>query len=298
MVPNCDAMNFELGPVQISSPMEQWCVDFLPMLCSCLIPSPANPTLQAQKAAQYIKRQIAVGENQLEEKEKRVKEKIFGEAYQEYMEKHVKIECKPGSQRDIELHFKKVLALWHERMGKENGKIEANRALSYISVIYNKMISWDWEGINPAIGLKKFKETKQDRFILKDELPQFMEALENEPTRDMRDFFLMCLYTVARKGNVQSMRREDVDFSINEWRIPDMKNGEPVRVPLIEQALEILNDRLQLKLESPWVFPSRDGSRSGHIQEPKTAWRRVLERAGLRNLRIHDLRRPCGSYRG
>ena len=123
-----------------------------------------------------------------------------------------------------------------------------------------------------------------------------MEALENEPNRNMRDFFLMCLYTVARKGNVQSMRREDVDFSTNKWRIPDTKNGEPVRVPLIEQALEILNDRLQLKLELPWVFPSRDGSRSGHIQEPKTAWRRVLERAGLGNLRIHDLRRTCGSY--
>jgi hypothetical protein len=34
-----------------------------------------------------------------------------------------------------------------------------------------------------------------------DELPKFMEALEVEPNRDMRDFFLMCLYTEARREN-------------------------------------------------------------------------------------------------
>jgi integrase len=74
-----------------------------------------------------------------------------------------------------------------------------------------------------------------------------MEALESEPNRDMRDFFFMCLYTGARKSNVESMRWEDIDFSINEWRIPDTKNGAPVRIPLIKQVLEILNSRFHLK---------------------------------------------------
>jgi integrase len=157
------------------------------------------------------------------------------------------------------------------------------------------MINWGWEGINPTIGITKFKEQKRDRFILKDELPRFLEALENEPNRGMRDFFLMCLYTGARKGNVLSMRWEEVDFSINEWRIPDTKNGDPVRVPLIGKALEILCDRSYLKESTPWVFPS-GGSKSGHVQEPKKVWKRILERAGLTNLRIHDLRRTCGSY--
>jgi integrase len=136
---------------------------------------------------------------------------------------------------------------------------------------------------------------KRDRFVLKDELPKLMESLRAEPNKDMADFFLLCLYTGARKSNVQSMRWDDVDFSINEWRIPDTKNGEPVRIPLIEQAFEILNGRIYLKESFPWVFPSKE-SNSGHIQEPKTAWKRILERAGLKNLRIHDLRRTCGSY--
>jgi integrase len=187
----------------------------------------------------------------------------------------------------------------HNRIGKENGKYEANRALAYIRAIYNKMIDWGWEGTNPAAKIQKFKEQKRDRFILHDELPKFMEALETEPNRDMRDFFLMCLYTGARCGNVLSMRWEDIDFSIKEWRIPDTKNGEPVRIPLIEEALEILNDRSWLKGSSmPWVFPSRERkkSKSGHLEEPKAAWKRILDRAGLKNLRIHDLRRTLASY--
>jgi integrase len=265
----------------------------------------------ARKAAQKIKGQLAEGKNPLKEKEKLAAEKTFGEAYEMYMDRHIRVESKPSALKDIELRMKKILLHWshrflssisryemqdiHARIGQENGKYEANQVLAYIRAIYNKMIEWGWEGTNPAIGVQKFKEQKRDRFILYDELPNFMEALEVEPNRAMRDFFLMCLYTGARCGNVLSMRWEDIDFSINEWRIPDTKNGEPVRVPLIKEALEILNDRSWLKDSSiPWVFPSH--SRSGHLEEPKAAWKRVLERAGLKNLRIHDLRRTLASY--
>ncbi|MDR0692950.1 MAG: integrase family protein, partial [Puniceicoccales bacterium] len=151
----------------------------------------------ARKAAQKIKGQLAEGKNPLKEKEKVADEKTFGETYELFMEKHVKIENKPLTQKDIKIRLKKVLPHWfhrplssitrqdaqdmHNRIGREHGKIEANRALSYIRTIYNKMIEWGWEGTNPAAKIHKFKEQKRDRFILHDELPKFMEALEVEP---------------------------------------------------------------------------------------------------------------------
>jgi integrase len=267
---------------------------------------------EARKRVQKMKGQLAGEKNPLKEKEKAANEKTFGEAYEMYMERHVRVENKPSALRDIELRMKKVLPHWshrflasisryeiqdmHEHIGKEYGRYEANRVLSYICAIYNKMIGWGWEGTNPAAGIQKFKEQKRDRFILHDELPRFMEALEMEPNRAMRDFFLMCLYTGARCGNVLSMEWEDIDFSIKEWKIPDTKNGEPVRIPLIEEALEILRDRSWIKGSSiPWVFPGND-SKSGHLENIRGAWKRILERAGLKNLRIHDLRRTLGSY--
>jgi len=56
----------------------------------------------------------------------------------------------------------------------------------------------------------------------------------------------------------------------------------------------ILQQRFKLK-ESDWVFPSAT-SKSGHLEEPKSAWKRILKKAELHDLRLHDLRRTLGSW--
>jgi integrase len=53
--------------------------------------------------------------------------------------------------------------------------------------------------------------------------------------------------------------------------------------------------RFAAKGQSEYVFPGK-GSKSGHFADPQTAWERILKRAGIKNLRIHDLRRTMGSY--
>jgi integrase len=37
-------------------------------------------------------------------------------------------------------------------------------------------------------------------------------------------------------------------------------------------------------------------SHTGHLVEPKTAWKDLVERANLTDLRLHDLRRTLGSW--
>jgi integrase len=272
-------------------------------------PFPEMSVDQARREAQRIKFEIVTGKDPQIKKKEEAKEQTFGEAFEMFIERHAKVNNKTWQEtkrivkgrvprlleRPLSSITKIELQHLHEQLGKENGKYHANRVLAWIRAIYNKMIGWGWEGINPAIGIEKFREQKRDRFVTYDELPKLMEALANENNADMRDFFLMCLYTGARCGNVSAMEWGDIDFSINEWRIPDTKNGEPMRIPLIDQALGILNNRRHIEAESGWVFPSKT-SKSGHLKEPKSAWERVLSRAGLKNLRIHDLRRTCASY--
>lgn len=65
-------------------------------------------------------------------------------------------------------------------------------------------------------------------------------------------------------------------------------------VPLVELAVAILQGRLETSTGSPWVFPGR--SKTGHLVEPKSAWKRICKRAGLEDVRIHDLRRTLGSW--
>ncbi len=47
-------------------------------------------------------------------------------------------------------------------------------------------------------------------------------------------------------------------------------------------------------IASNFVFPGT--GKSGHLVEPKKGWIRIKERAGIKDLRLHDLRRSLGSW--
>jgi hypothetical protein len=117
-------------------------------------------------------------------------------------------------------------------------------------------------------------------------------------TRTMRDFFLLCLLTGARRGNVQAMRWADVDLSGGCWTVPgsEHKTKRPITIPLSTPVLAILQARQAFHGGKGYVFPS--SSASGHLEEPKAAWKRVLTRAGLEGLRIHDLRHTAAFVAG
>ena len=92
----------------------------------------------------------------------------------------------------------------------------------------------------------------------------------------MRDFFLACLLTGARRSNVLAMRWDQLDLAEGVWRIPDTKNGEPQLVTLASQLVSVLTDR-QGKASGPWVFPGE--GKTGHYAEPRKGWERILARA-------------------
>lgn len=262
----------------------------------------------ARKLAQQAKGEIAGGKNPNAQKHKLRQEITFGDMFKTYMERHSKKHKRSWKyderevnkflggwfSRKISLITKQEIQALHERIGDENGQYQANRLLERIKAIYNKAIEWGWDGHNPAKGVKKFKEKSRDRFIQPDEMPRFLQAAEMEENEVARDYILLSLLTGARKTNVLEMRWEEINWVSCEWRIPQTKNGDAVTVALTERAMEILQRRRQ-RTNSEWVFPS-DLSASGHLVEPRKAWLRVLKRAAISDLRLHDIRRTLGSY--
>ncbi len=260
-----------------------------------------------RKLATAAKGDIATGANPQKDRRAIRDEMTFGDLFAEYLEKYSKVHKRSWTYDEREVN--KFLSRWfkrkissferaeverlHAKIGKENGLYQANRLLERIRSIFNKAIEWGWQGTNPAVGVKKFREKSRDRFLQPDELPRFFEALAHEPNETARDFIMISLLTGARKSNTLAMRWKDINVTTATWRIEETKNGDAQSIHLPLQAMEILNAR-KWQSDSPFVF-SGPGA-SGHLADPKKAWTRILKEAGIENLRIHDLRRTLGSY--
>ncbi len=267
------------------------------------------PDLSVQNArdkALITLSELANGKNPNEEKKSNRAEQKLGDLFIEFMERYSKKEKKSWvyDQREIPKFYsdwfkrrlsdikKTEIQRRHEKIRDEHGLYQANRCLERLRAMYNKAIEWGWNGENPTLGIKKFKEVKRDRFLLPSEAKVFIDALNLEENLVARNYFYMSLFTGARKTNVLQMRWEQIDKKSALWRIPDTKNGEPVVVPLISLAMQLLDS---IPRVSEWVFPNPK-SKSGHLEDPKKAWKRILLRAGIEDLRIHDIRRTMGSW--
>ena len=269
----------------------------------------------ARKQALHLAAEIAQGKDPAEERRKARRQTTLGELFALYLDGHARPHKRTWDE-DQE-RFDRYLAPWkaralsqvrradvaalHAKVGRDKGHYAANRMLSLVSVIFNYAATLGFEGPNPAKGVKKFKEQSRDRFLRADEIHAFFTALGHEETPQIwQDFFTVALLTGARRANVLAMKWADLELERGLWKIPESesKNSEPLLCVLPPQAVEILQrrhaDNAAQGTPSEFVFPSSNPT--GHVTEPKSAWTRILERAGIKNLRLHDLRRTLGSW--
>ncbi len=263
---------------------------------------------QARGKASELNADIAEGKSPADRLRAAKHEMTLGDLFQEYMERRAAFSRRPDKPKAT---YRLYLSDWsnrklssirheevdrlHKKIGCNNGQVTANIVLKLLHVMFNKATNeWRiWKGENPAHGITKFPEQSRDRFLQSDELPRFFQAVAEEENKTIRDYVLMSLLTGARRSNVLAMRWQDISFNRHEWRIPMTKNGTPQTVALSPEAIEILQNRKPSD-DAVFVFPG--SGRTGHLMEPKKGWKRILERAGIDNLRIHDLRRTLGSW--
>lgn len=263
---------------------------------------------QARAAAAQVNATIMAGGNPAEVKRAVKGEPTFADLFDAYLERHSKpykrtwredeakyrdYLAKPLGGRKVSHITRQQVGAIHDRITAAGRAITANRTLALVSSVFGWGISKSLCEANPAKGIKRNSETSRDRFLQADELPRFFKALADESNETMRDYFLLSLLTGARRSNVLAMRWADVNFERAEWRIERTKNDEPATVTLSPEAIEILHRRESDKPET-YVFPGP--GRRGHLVEPRKGWERVLKRAGIADLRIHDLRRSLGSW--
>ena len=102
----------------------------------------------------------------------------------------------------------------------------------------------------------------------------------------------LLMLTGCRLSEIQKLLWEHVDLGAGELRLPDTKTGAKV-LYLGDPAITVL-ERIDRRDGNPWVIAGRKpGSHLTDLQHP---WRRIRARAGLNDVRIHDLRHSYALY--
>ena len=269
--------------------------------------------VEARMKARELRTEADKGNDPAQERNEALRDMILKQFFNtQYFPRHVKVYTRPKSQAKSETMFRNYLGEFHNRkmisitradlermhvtLRDKISLYTANRTLALVKHMYNKAIEWGYPAQhgNPAVGIKMFRERSRERFLQPDEIKRFFAALAEEPNEVFKNYVLLSLYIGQRRQNMLSMRWSNVDLDLGYVLFPDSKNGDPQKIPLIIQAKDILTEMRKYAIND-WVFPS-EGSKSGHLEDLHRPWYALLKRAGIEDLRVHDLRRTFGSY--
>ncbi len=225
-----------------------------------------------------------------------------------FLEDYVPVHCKPLTQ----VHYRRMV----EKLivpaigGMPAGEVlrrdvaelhhalratpyQANRMLGVLSKMFTLAEVWGWrpDGTNPCRHVKLYREHKRERFLSPEEMARLgavLRAAEDEMPSAVAAIRLLLL-TGCRMSEICGLRWEYV--AADEIELPDSKTGSRA-VPLSPEARAVLAS-LPREPGNPFVFPGRfPGTRRVNLQRP---WNIVRQRAGLEDVRLHDLRHSFAS---
>ena len=104
----------------------------------------------------------------------------------------------------------------------------------------------------------------------------------------------IALYSGMRQGEILSLTRDQVDLNRRIVRLNETKNGSERTVPLSRRAVRVFRQALDHPVrpaDTNLIFygePGRDGIRRPY--RINKVWSMALARAGISDLRFHDLR--------
>jgi len=171
-----------------------------------------------------------------------------------------------------------------------------NRRLIMLRYMFNLAIrDWKIPGVkaNPTEGVRLLQENnKKERYIRPEEMGRLYEAVKASQNVMLQYIVAFLVLTGARRNEVLHATWDDFDLERGDWRIPKTKSGNARHVPLNDGAMRILG-MVRGVSRSEFVFGNpKTGTHYKHIFY---AWDVARKRAGLPDVRLHDLRHTFAS---
>lgn len=143
---------------------------------------------------------------------------------------------------------------------------------------------------NVATLVRKPKQSRgRDRRLVEDEEHMLLQAAKNSKSPLLAPIITLALETGMRLGELLSLDWNNIDLRKQTALLPITKNGESRTVPLSKKAIEALKN-IPRKLNDSRVFWT--WLRADSFEN---AWRRMLNKTTIQNLRFHDLRHEACS---
>ena len=180
---------------------------------------------------------------------------------------------------------------------KRRSPATVNRYLSSLSHLLSiAKKEWQWIPSNPAADVSKFREpVSRIRYLRNEEIERLRCACRKSRNRNLELIFLIAIATAMRRGEILSLRYEDINLSTRTISVKKTKNGlsraVPISDPLYPHLEKVKKDN---KDSTSLLFPSPNNA-----QRPvsiKQAWSSALASAGIENYRFHDNRHTAASY--
>ncbi len=267
---------------------------------------------EARRAAQRLRGRVAAGHDPAAERAAERAVPTLSAVADRYMSEHAEVKKKASSaaedRRNLRKHILPKMGTWkvdtitgadivrfHSGMKATPGA--ANRCLALLSKMFNLAERWGYrlDGTNPTRHVDKYPERTVERFLSGAELARLGAALSEAERAGTHPSVVAALrlliFTGCRRSEVLTLKWEHVDVERGCLRLPDRKTGAKM-VPLGAPAVELLAALPRID-GNPYVLPG--AVPGGHYVGLAKAWYRLRKRAGLDDVRLHDLRHSFAS---
>ncbi len=266
---------------------------------------------EARKCAKTLLGDVAKGGNPAEDRRRMHQSPNVSSLCDRFLTEYVAHHCKPstvksyhimvercikprlGSRKIIDVRRADIVEFHH---GMRDTPYMANRTTSVLSKIFNLAEDWGlrMEGSNPARRIQKFKEEEKKRYLTDPEQQRLGEVLgdaveSGEETIYAVSAIYLLMLTGCRLGEILTLRWDYV--RPNHLELPDSKTGRR-RIPLPREARDVIY-ALPRVHDNPFVIVGE--GEGAHLVNLQKTWIRVKTRAGLADVRMHDLRHTYAS---
>src|SRR6476660_3984995 len=170
-----------------------------------------------------------------------------------------------------------------------------NRVIVILRYIYNLARKWKAPGgsENPAAGLSVGPDVQRNRFLSELEAEALVRSINSDENQTAARAIMLLLLTGARRNEITFAKWDYIDWKNKTLLVPKSKSGRPRVVALNQSAVALLTAAPRLE-GNEYIFPSPvTGRPSASLYFP---WDRIRKRAGLDDVRLHDLRHSFASF--